>query len=255
MKKIILGFAIVSFLCGYGSVSAYSIGDRDISSYSIDELRAILTQIQKKIEGMKVVEKGCFVSESDLSLGDGEAGVMSADVKRLQDFLREKKFFDYKSTGYFGKLTSAALVTYQKSVGVGGTGVFDSATRLKVHASSCTAGKEYAVTTEVKKPTIEKKQYEVQKGSVSSLGISGSESSVTWTVGGYSSQGFKVVWSKTSGATYPTRSTDKYYYTSNPGDRSANLDAFDGSGTYYVRVCEYLGGRCGFYSNEIKVSL
>ncbi len=78
---------------------------------------------------------------------------------------------------------------------------------------------------------------------------------VSWTVDGYSESGYKVVWSLTSGPTYPLRSTDKYAYHSSPSTLSSTLNAFDGDGTYYVRVCEYLGGKCGVYSNEIEVEL
>ncbi len=95
-----------------------------------------------------------------------------------------------------------------------------------------------------------------QTGSVSSISLSASGNVVNWSVAGYSANGYKVVWSKTSGPTYPTRSGDKYQYFSNPSQTSSNpLEAFDGSGTYFVRVCEYLGGKCGVYSNQIQVSL
>lgn len=78
---------------------------------------------------------------------------------------------------------------------------------------------------------------------------------VKWQTSGYSENGFKVVWSKTSGPTYPNRATDKYQYLSDPASYKTSISAFDGPGTYYVRVCEYLGGACGVYSNQITVSL
>lgn len=78
---------------------------------------------------------------------------------------------------------------------------------------------------------------------------------VEWDVDGYSSSGFKVVWSKNPNPEYPTREGDKYNYHSNPETDESELDAFDGPGTYYVRVCEYLGGKCGLYSNEIQLTL
>jgi hypothetical protein len=67
--------------------------------------------------------------------------------------------------------------------------------------------------------------------------------------------GFKLVWSKNPSPTYPTRSGDKYNYYSDPSTRSGIIDAFSGSGKYYVRVCEYLGGACGVYSNQVEVTL
>ncbi|MCA9387107.1 FecR domain-containing protein [Candidatus Dojkabacteria bacterium] len=78
---------------------------------------------------------------------------------------------------------------------------------------------------------------------------------VMWAANGYSKQGFKVVWSLVSNPTYPNRSTDKYIYLSDPSSSSASVYQFDGPGTYYVRVCEYLGGSCGAYSNQITVEL
>jgi len=78
---------------------------------------------------------------------------------------------------------------------------------------------------------------------------------VKWSVEGYSPKGFKVVWSKISGPTYPTRSGDRYHYFSNPKQETDTLKAFDGSGAYYVRVCEYLNGKCGVYSNEETINL
>lgn len=85
--------------------------------------------------------------------------------------------------------------------------------------------------------------------------VDDADGAVSWTVDGTSESGFKVVWGMTTGPTYPTRTGDQYLYYSDPGKSSATVDAFDGDGTYYVRVCEYLGGACGVYSNEIEVAL
>lgn len=83
----------------------------------------------------------------------------------------------------------------------------------------------------------------------------GNGATVTWTVDGTSEKGFKVVYSKNSAPTYPTRDGDKYQYLSDPAAKSATIDAFSGAGLYYVRVCEYLGGACGAYSNEAQINL
>jgi len=90
---------------------------------------------------------------------------------------------------------------------------------------------------------------------VKSITLSGSDKNISWVVDGYSTKGFKVIWSKNSEPTYPTRSGDKYHYFADPNKINDSLSAFNGNGTYYVRVCEYLGGKCGVYSNEIKVIL
>jgi len=106
----------------------------------------------------------------------------------------------------------------------------------------------YSNNVKVKAPHVE-------EGTVTSLVLSGTGKNVNWTVAGYSDLGFKVVWSKTAAPTYPTRATDTYHYLSSPATRSDELTTFDGAGTYHVRVCEYLGGSCGVYSNEITVTL
>ena len=78
---------------------------------------------------------------------------------------------------------------------------------------------------------------------------------IKWETIGSSENGFKVVWSKTENPTYPTRDGDRYHYYTEPEKDEDKLDAFDGTGTYYVRVCEYLGGKCGVYSNEVQIQL
>ncbi len=80
-------------------------------------------------------------------------------------------------------------------------------------------------------------------------------SKISWTVDGNSPSGFKVVWSKNSSPVYPNRDGDQYHYYSEPGKRDDTLQDFSGSGMYYVRVCEYLGGACGVYSNQIEINL
>ncbi|MBD3362768.1 hypothetical protein GF362_03545 [Candidatus Dojkabacteria bacterium] len=98
-------------------------------------------------------------------------------------------------------------------------------------------------------------ELEEGSGNVESITLSGTTADISWETSGYSENGFKVVWSKNAGPEYPTREGDKYHYLSSPSADSDTLTAFSGAGTYYVRVCEYLGGACGVYSNEIEVEL
>lgn len=96
-----------------------------------------------------------------------------------------------------------------------------------------------------------------KKSTITSISlVSNGGGNISWTPDGYSSLGFKVVWSKNSQPTYPLRNDqDKYHYYSSPDKRNDTVDAFSGTGTYFVRVCQYLGGSCGLYSNEIQVNL
>jgi hypothetical protein len=109
----------------------------------------------------------------------------------------------------------------------------------------------YSNVVKVTAPTV--------SATVSSISLSNAGSGiVNWSVSGYSQYGFKLVWSKNSGPTYPLRAGDQYQYWDNPSTTTNSgtpLTPFSGSGTYYVRVCEYLGGSCGKYSNQITITL
>jgi hypothetical protein len=75
---------------------------------------------------------------------------------------------------------------------------------------------------------------------------------ITWQASDVSSMGFKVVWSKNENPSYPTRDGDQYHYFTDSNQTTDTVTPFDGAGIYYVRVCEYLGGKCGTYSNQVK---
>lgn len=225
-----------------------SVTDQALSGYNIDQLQALINKLQARLNELK---KGtqCFVTNSELSFGDGE-GSEIAQVRRLQDFLREKGYLKIKSTGWFGKLTKSAVIAFQKANGLAQTGDFDSATKDKAHSLNCTTLTKVKAEAPKEAPKKEQPKYDDNSGAVSSINMSVNGANVSWNETGYSKNGFKIVWSKNPSPTYPTRDGDKYIYLSEPTASSTSLDAFDGSGTYYVRVCEYLGGACGTYSNQ-----
>ncbi|MDP4038876.1 MAG: hypothetical protein Q8P54_02865 [bacterium] len=110
-------------------------------------------------------------------------------------------------------------------------------------------------STKYSAPAPIKKKTEPVSSTVSAISLNGSGVLVNWLTTGTAYKGFKVVWSKNSGPTYPTRSGDKYHYLSSPSTSSDTIYSFNGPGTYFVRVCEYLGNGCGVYSNQISVTL
>lgn len=80
----------------------------------------------------------------------------------------------------------------------------------------------------------------------------GSTVDLSWTMSGMDSpKGFKVVKNTTGNPVYPG---DAYHYKSDPSTRSDSWTGL-GAGTYYFRVCEYLGGSCGVYSNQVTVTV
>lgn len=72
---------------------------------------------------------------------------------------------------------------------------------------------------------------------------------LAWQLSGMTSpNGFKIVVSEHENPVYPG---NEYHYLS---DHSVRADEWNlSAGTYYFRVCEYLGGKCGIYSNNVKV--
>lgn len=257
---LLIAIAVIAGSFAPLGVKATTVNDNASSflNYSVEQLQSLIAQLQARLTELK---KGtpCFVADYELSLGDGE-GDETSGVRRLQDFLREKGFFKLKSTGYFGKVTRASIAAFQKANGLTETGVFDAATKAKAHSLSCTTLAK--VKAEVQKKVEEKKEVQEEKqeakkeaGSVTSISMNVNGSTVSWSANGYSKNGFKIVWSKNAAPTYPTREGDQYIYLSDPSAKTTNLEAFDGSGSYHVRVCEYLGGACGVYSNESVTQL
>jgi len=238
-------------------VSAMSF---DISSFSLSELKELSSRITKRIAEIEKENKACFVSNYVLSLGDGEGDDRTQEVKRLQEFLREKGYLSAKSTGYFGKLTRAGLIAYQAGSGLSQTGEFDEATKVKAHSGTC---KNYLLSGKALLIEKEKKELEYKKqntdygvkSTVTSIIVSADGKNVIWSSVGESKNGYKLVWSKTSNPTYPPRNTDRAQYHEGSKNKAEWLDAFDGAGNYYARVCEYLGSGCGVYSNEVVVTL
>lgn len=75
---------------------------------------------------------------------------------------------------------------------------------------------------------------------------------LNWSVANmYSDKGFKIVYSATANPVYPG---NEYHYLSDPNVRSDKWVGLE-AGTYHFRVCEYLGGSCGIYSNDINVTV
>jgi len=80
---------------------------------------------------------------------------------------------------------------------------------------------------------------------------------IDWKVKGCSPSGYKVVWSTNPDPTYPERDGDHHHYISDPNTTSNEIkyNESGSSGTIFVRVCEYVNGVCGVYSNELTIQL
>lgn len=89
--------------------------------------------------------------------------------------------------------------------------------------------------------------------SLSGSAAEGGKVQLKWTLNNMtSSQGFKVVYNESGNPVYPG---DTYHYLTDPGIRSDSWTGLTAGKTYYFRVCEYLGGKCGIYSNQVKLTI
>jgi len=100
---------------------------------------------------------------------------------------------------------------------------------------------------------IEKTDEPVIEGSISLAGsVSDSSVSLSWTTSNLDApKGFKLVKSTSPNPVYPG---NDYKYLSDPAVRSYTWSGLS-AGTYHFRVCQYLGGKCGIYSNNITLTV
>lgn len=102
----------------------------------------------------------------------------------------------------------------------------------------------------------EKKDVQAETASGKTITLTGLTSgngvALNWSLNNMSSpNGFKVVVSDRANPVYPG---DNYHYLSDSSTRSDSWENLE-NGTHYFRVCEYLGGKCGVYSNNLEVTI
>jgi Bacterial SH3 domain len=82
--------------------------------------------------------------------------------------------------------------------------------------------------------------------------VAGGKAEISWVLSDMTSpKGFKVVIDESENPVYPG---NEYHYLSNSEVRSDTWTGLQSGSTYHFRVCEYLGGYCGAYSNDVSVT-
>jgi hypothetical protein len=108
MKKLISAFSlavIMSFAFSSGLVNAQTVGS----------------------------PSACFAASNNLRLGNVDYST-NGDVTRLQSFLEGQGYFNRVPTGYFGTVTLAAVINFQTSHQISGTGFVGPITRAAISA-------------------------------------------------------------------------------------------------------------------------
>jgi peptidoglycan hydrolase-like protein with peptidoglycan-binding domain len=109
------------------SLPTSNTGGQSQESVNIAQLQAQLSALQAQISGMGGLSR-------DLRIGDE-----GADVTSVQKILVAKGFLKMpagSTFGYFGTLTKSAVIAFQKSVGISGTGTIGEKTRSALLSSS-----------------------------------------------------------------------------------------------------------------------
>lgn len=244
-------FAFPGFAFAMNDAAAATTNVSNVSSYSEEELVALIKKLQNQLEEVRRNKIQCLLAEVDLSIGDGEDDGLKEYVKGLQHFLKEKGYLKANATGYFGKLTRTALTNFQRDNNIELSGELNASTRNSIKGLKCR--KDFIINKTESKTQVKNTTSNVS--TITSITAEATGNALKWTTVGSPKYGYKIVWSKNPNPTYPTRDGDKFIYLSDPSASSTILEAFNGTGTYYVRVCDYLGGSCGLFSNEVTTSL
>jgi len=180
-------------------------------------------------------------------------GITNANIEQIP----EKTITEYKAE-------ILALKEKVKSLQDEAAALRDELAKAKKEAADkiAEAKKEAAKVIVAKKETAAVKAEKVEKtkiekaetvasstGSISlSASAEGNAVKLSWATSAdlSSPKGFKVVISEQENPVYPGNS---YHYFSDAGVRGDTWKSLK-AGTYYFRVCQYLGGKCGIYSNN-----
>ncbi len=76
---------------------------------------------------------GCAIVAHNLSEGNHDSLSGDLQVAALQNYLRDQGFYSFKTTGYFGSITSKAVKAFQKANGLPPTGFVGPLTRAKIN--------------------------------------------------------------------------------------------------------------------------
>jgi peptidoglycan hydrolase-like protein with peptidoglycan-binding domain len=220
-----------------------------------DKARGIVKEKMTEVQN-KVANQYCVALTKNLYMGATDA-TTDGEVSKLQKFLKEAGDFTHPEiTGYYGPATEIAVQKWQTKMKIVTSGTPDTTGFGAVGPMTRTK----MLCAKVDEPKTEESKVEEKDADSTvtkiSLYVNDSKDKVYWTTKGTSTLGYKIVWSRDESPKYPTRDGDKSVYETGIADGSRVLNAFDGTGTYYVRVCEYInGGECGTYSNEVSLSI
>lgn len=206
---------------------------------------------------VKGYSDGKFRPESDINFAEASKIIVNTLALETDTANDENWFHSYVSAMELLSAIPTSVDNFDKKITRGEMSEMVYRIDAKKKTKSSKSYKELkGEKKEIKKEEKQKEEPKTTNSTITSITLSEvSEGKVEWQVEGVSPQGFKVVWSKSDSPEYPPRDTDKAQYHGDKNTRKGYIKAFDGEGTYNVRVCDYYEGECSVYSNQIQVKL
>ena len=219
----------------------------------IKALTAKVAEIQAQLDllnkGTNVAETSIFVSIPNKAVTKNlSIGMSGGEVTLLQEILSKDSevYPEGLVTGYYGVLTENAVKRYQKKNGLEEVGAVGPLTRKKINSISKEKESVVETTTNTGGYKEVNISFVIENGKVS------------WkTNGELAKKGVALVWSKEENPVYPAREKDIWVYFKSGTSGSHILQAKDGPGIYYVRLCAFdeYTNECNAFSKQIKINL
>lgn len=238
----------------YGLMRGLGLG---VSSADLEKILAGDITLKTKLKGkiiLAVEKKGeaYYINPTDLSV------IYLKDGNEAYKLMREKGLG--VSNENISKLSEKTLEEYKSSLDDMKSKIQSLQSeieKLKEQIKNFTNSIKETVKNKIESP---EKKIETSNTTIPVSGtiklvssvVEGKQIKLSWTTDGVSApKGFKTVISRTENPIYPG---NDYHYLDNPEARSDVWERKEG-GVYYLRVCQYLGDKCGVYSNNVKVTL
>lgn len=190
-----------------------------------------------------VYESGVLVKENDkeVEVQEGKEWKQGATeaVKLNTQSLADSEFLQWSMDQELKRIESEIIAEIQKTV--------TSENKEEI--------KQALENANIDKKELLKQAFEGSaQGTVSSITLQGTKEAdgsvkLSWSANGLAQNGYKVVWSRNSGVTYPGDGR-----TSNPLYGYEKHLLMKPGTTWYFKVCEIIGEGCGVYSNEVSFS-
>lgn len=152
MKTYRIGsFTLLLLVCVSGlafrdEAHAVVLKEKSLETH-VEKLRSDIETLSKTLEASTAHVGTCPVFWRTLS-----GGMSGDDVRSLQEYLRSEGYFREEATGYFGRVTRAAVIEWQNAHGISALGVMGPLTRARIK-ERCDRGEPPVSTEDVFKAT------------------------------------------------------------------------------------------------------